>query len=201
VPPHSQIFVSYHLLNTSLDPLAVDLSAALRLLREPDVATRVTAGGGLLSVLAIPPLARSRFSSDCAFAEPPTFKGYFVLPHYHRFGTGMRLELVGGTRNGEVVWESAGSIGEALGSKIAPAVDFSGATGFRFSCAYDNTTSETLHSGASGKDEMCSFYVHTDSPHPFYGMTTPATPQLVDQGTNDVGERVFSVDGCALLVR
>lgn len=203
VPPRSQIFVSYHLLNTSLDTLRISVSAALRLLRGPDVRIRLSVGGGLMGLLAIPPLARSRFYSDCAFAAPPTFKSYFMLPHYHRFGTGMRLELVGGTRDGEVVWQNEGAIGEALGSKIAPAVDFTGATGFRFTCVYDNTTAETLHYGASGNDEMCSFYLHTDSAQQFYGVAAPefGAPQLVDHGVNDIGERVFSLDGCALLMR
>jgi hypothetical protein len=199
--PHSQILVAYHVMNTGAEPLAAGVSAALRMRDESDVKVRLQSGGGLMGLLALPPLGRSRFYSDCTFATPPTFKSYFMLPHYHRYGTGMRLELIGGTRDGEVVWENEGAIGEALGTEIAPAVDFTGATGFRFSCTYENTTARTIYSGGTAEDEMCSFYVSTDAKMQFYGVASPGfgSPERVDRGVDASGLHSFSVEGCAIL--
>jgi hypothetical protein len=199
--PHSQILVAYHVMNTSADVLATGVSAALRMRDESSVKIRLQSGGGIMGLLALPPLSRSRFYSDCTFATPPTFKSYFMLPHYHNYGIGMQLELIGGTRDGEVVWQNEGAIGEALGTKIAPAIDFTGATGFRFGCTYENTTSRTIFSGGTAEDEMCSFYVSTDAPVQFYGVASPGfgSPERVDQGIDASGVHTFSVEGCAIL--
>jgi hypothetical protein len=201
VAPHSQLFVSYHVINTSAEPLDVGISAAVSLLPRKDVKTRLTAGGGLIGLLSLPPASKSQFYSECAFQTPPTFKSYFMQPHYHQYGTGMRLELMGGDRDGEVVWQNEGSIGEALGSHIEPAVDFTGATGMRFSCFYENPTARTIVGGATASDEMCVFYLVTDAPSDFYAVATPGfgSPTLVDHGMDGTGEHVFSIDGCGIL--
>ena len=202
VAPHSKVMVSYHVLNTSPQPLDVGMSAALRMLPESDVKVRLRSGGGQIGLLAVPPMERSRFYSDCTFADPPTFKAYFMLPHYHQRGVGMRLELLGGARDGEVVWQNEGAIGEALGTQIAPAADFTGATGFRFSCLYENTTARTIQSGSSFDDEMCTFFLSTDASREFYGIAAPGfgSPTIVDQGMGAEGEHLFAVDGCAVLM-
>lgn len=202
IPPHSKLLVSYHLQNPTADRLKTRLTASLQPARPEEVTTRLVAGGGLIGILAVPPLSRSRFHADCTFDGPPSFKTYFMLPHYHQRGRGMRLELLGGSRDGEVVWQNEGTIGEALGARIAPAVDVTGSTGFRFTCLYDNTTTETLACGASPSQEMCSFFVHTDAPRQFYGVAAPAfgPTSIRDEGTNAAGERVFAVDGCQMLL-
>src|SRR5262249_29292910 len=131
IPPRSQLFVSYHLLNITEDPLEAGVTARLRTVPESGGKARLTASGGLIGLLAVPPHTRSRFYTECFFDEPSDLAAYFMLPHYHLYGTGMRLELIGGARDGEIVWESRGAVGEALGSRIEPVVDFSGAKGFR----------------------------------------------------------------------
>ena len=201
LPPHSQILVAYHVTNTGIATIDAGVSAALRMRAEADVKIRLQSGGGLMGLLELPPLSKARYSSECSFAAPPTFSSYFMLPHYHRYGTGMKLELIGGFRDGEIVWQNEGEIGEALGTTIAPAVDFTGATGFRFSCTYENTTSRTILSGPTAEDEMCSFYLSTDSPLQFYAVASPGfgSPQRVDHGIDASGVQSYSVDGCAIL--
>ncbi|HEX4335241.1 MAG TPA: hypothetical protein VH062_04965 [Polyangiaceae bacterium] len=201
VPPHSQVFLSYHVLNTSSDTLDVGVTATTEMLREEDVKVRLTAGGALLGLLAIPPDSRARFSANCSFASAPDFKGYYALPHYHNYGVGMQVQLIGGPRDGETVWQAAGPIGEAVGTKFEQPVDFSGATGFRFSCDYVNTTSNTILGGSYASDEMCGFAMGTDAAQQFYGVATPGfgTPTLVDDGTDASGQHQFHIDGCAML--
>jgi hypothetical protein len=76
------------------------------MLREPDVKIRLTAGDALLGLLAIPPQSRARFSADCPFTGSPDFKGYYMLPHYHGFGVGMQVQLIGGAHDRETVWRA-----------------------------------------------------------------------------------------------
>ena len=202
VPARAKLYVRYHLVNTSTRPLDIAVTAKLLLTDASKVKIRLRIGGGLLGLLALPPLSRSRFYSECTFAEPPAFKGYFFVPHYHRLGTGMWLELAGGPRDGEVVWSNTGPIGEAAGSRFPAPVDFEGATGFRFGCVYDNTTADTVVGGAPAENEMCVFHMQADWDRAFYGITAPGwgDPRLVDLGVNEAGERVFSAEGCSLLV-
>jgi hypothetical protein len=201
LPPRSKLFVSYHVLNTGSIPLQAGMSATLRLLYEQDVKTRLTSGGGMTEMLALPPNSRSRFTTECTFATPPTFKAYYVVPHYHRYGTGMRLELAGGMQDGKVVWQNEGAIGEPLGAQVEPPVDFTGATGFRFTCTYENTTSATITGGASAEQEMCGFGVSMDGTSQFDGIATPgfASPTLLDDGIDGDGVHAFTVGGCTVL--
>lgn len=202
VPPRSKLYVRYHILNTSNVATDIVVTAKLLLSVPDDVKVRLTVGGALLELLALPPRSKSRFYSECTFPEPPEFRGYFFVPHYHRLGTSMWLELIGGPRDGEVVWNKSGPIGDAAGSRLVPPVDFAGATGFRFGCAFDNPTSETVVGGAPAENEMCVFHMQADWQRAFYGIVASGwgDPKLVDHGTNEAGERVFSADGCALLV-
>jgi hypothetical protein len=79
---------------------------------------------------------------------------YWVLPHYHELGNYFKLEIIGGERDGEELFELAGFNAEANGQAFNPPVDMTGATGFRFTCGFDNPRSESVGWGI-GDQEMC----------------------------------------------
>lgn len=201
VPPRSQIFVSYHLFNTQSEALDISIAADLSLAPEEDVDVRLNIGGGLLGVLSVPPRVRSHFSADCFFSEPAAFRAYYVMPHYHRLGTGFQLQVLGGPSHLATIWTSARQAGEPLGGRLDPPFDLSGAEGIRFRCTYDNPTDMTFSAGASGEKEMCSFFVHTDADRSFYGLIVEGfgPVRLEELEPDENGERTFNVDGCVML--
>jgi hypothetical protein len=97
-----------------------------------------------------------------ALGAPLDFSLYYVLPHYHRLGIGMNVEMSGGTRDGETIYRENARIGEPLGKTLWPAVSLAGADGIRFACDYDNSTDRTIGFG-NGSQEMCMMLAFTDS--------------------------------------
>jgi hypothetical protein len=92
-----------------------------------------------------------------------------VLPHYHALGDMLRLEIVGGPNDGELLWEVNTSIGEVLGGIPEPHLgDMTGATGVRMTCGYENPRDEIVGSGV-GDQEMCITFGFTDSDRLWHG--------------------------------
>ena len=165
IPPRARIVADLHLLNTYGEDVEVASSIAIDSIATENVHTRLNALAFDYPDLNIPPRSSSEFSMDCDFSEanrgPIDFDVYYALPHYHTFGKGMRLEIIGGERDGMILWEAFGTIGEPLGRTFTPALDLRGATGIRVTCAYDNPTDSVLHYGV-GDQEMCVMLAFTD---------------------------------------
>lgn len=153
IPPRSKIIGGTHLLNTSSTPVDTNMAMRLWTLDESEVSTplaplRLNYGG-----LELPPQASSEFSGECMFpwdADEPYAELYYVMPHYHYLGTHFRLDLVGGDRDGEVLFADEGDNSGAT----LPGIDLTGADGIRFTCGYDNPRDEVVGFGI-GDQEMC----------------------------------------------
>ncbi|HEY8377575.1 MAG TPA: hypothetical protein VIK91_13865, partial [Nannocystis sp.] len=159
-----------HLLNLGSAALASELRIALDLIHPRDV-TAVLAPMHLdYRELSIPPLQRSRFTGHCAFADkyqqaagsPLDLKLYYVLPHYHVLGESFGLEILGGPRDGEVIFQLDGFNADANGKVFDPPIDLTGAQGLRFSCGYDNWFDKFIGYGI-GDQEMCMMLGLADS--------------------------------------
>lgn len=168
IPPNSVIVGELHLLNTQPRDLRVEASMHLDTLPEHQVHTRLNGMAFDYIDLQIPARMQSEFTLDCDFsvpnAGPIDFGIYYILPHYHELGLGMRIELIGGARDGDILWEGYSSIGEPLGETFDPPLDLGGATGMRVSCLYDNPRDETVRYGV-GDQEMCLALLFSDSRH------------------------------------
>jgi hypothetical protein len=186
VPARSVVVGGVHLLNAT--PSAIDTSLAFdfETIDEADVTTVLSAMSFTNNDLEIAPRAESRHRMACDLDETyqremghgPDFKIYYVLPHYHALGTYFRLELVGGERDGEVVYEVDSGVGDWLGITLDPPLDVTGSTGVRMVCGYDNPRDEVVGYGI-GDQEMCVFLAYTDSPLRFGARST---------STMDVGD-------------
>ena len=95
----------------------------------------------------------------CTFPEPADFDVHYVLPHFHGLGTSFALQAVGGTRDGAMLHESAGALGEAWGKMLEPPVPIGGATAIRVTCGYDNPRETEVRYGFGDKD-VCVSRVH-----------------------------------------
>ncbi len=188
LPPDAVVVADLHLLNTTPEDLEVEIHMEIDLVAAETVTTRLRGMAFDYLDLRLPPRMRSEFSMNCDFAQaiggPIDFKIYYALPHYHELGVGMRLELIGGERDGEILWESFSPIGEPWGETFDPPLDPRGATGLRVSCVYDNPRDEVVQYGI-GDQEMCLMLAFTDSRYIWAGGN-------LERG---VGEEVSVADG------
>ncbi len=162
IPPWSRIIGATHLLNPSVDPLETGLRMTLQPLPEAEVEVVLTPFRLSYLDLFIPPKSNADFTAECLFRQtyenvaevPLDMKLYWVLPHYHVLGNGFRLELAGGERDGELIFQSEPWAPEPFGKVFETPFDVSGADGFRFTCSYYNTFDKVIEWGI-GDDEMC----------------------------------------------
>jgi hypothetical protein len=178
LPPRVRVIGDLHLLNYGLSDAEVELDMTLRGIPAEEVTTRLSPLAIDYTPLEIQPRGRSEFTTECdietvhqlVLERPVDFNIHYILPHYHSFGDLLRVELVGGTRDGEVIAETESSIGEPLAITFPEPVSMVGATGIRVRCGYENPTEDMVYYG-NGDGEMCIAVGYTDSPNTWLGMT------------------------------
>ncbi len=203
IPPNSQLIVYYHLINTTAEPADLNVTADLYTIPEDNVETQLKDIAGSEFRINVPAREESRFSVDCMFPDGlgGDFDVYFILPHYHYYGTGMRFEIIGGPDDGKVMFDTTGSVGEPLAAKVDPnSASLAGAEGMRFACDFNNATDQNIPWGAGANDEMCFFLMHTNSEYSWAAMSgfSFGGPQT-DMGINPEGKHEFRSTGCTML--
>src|SRR6185436_1646960 len=115
---------------------------------------------------------------------PATYSFYYALAHYHSLGRGLSIEGVKSDGTTATIFSTTNAVGDALGGLIEPAFSVAGFPTLRFSCDFDNPTSEIVTWG-TGNGEMCTFLAWTDSEYTWTGgvITTNATPTITDRGS------------------
>jgi hypothetical protein len=195
VPPHSVVVGQLHIINVGDEELDTGVKLSLTGLPEEAVVTTLRPLAFDFHKLAIPAQQRSRFETSCdmeeAFGGPIDIALHYVLPHYHRFGTGMEIEMMGGARDGETIYGIESRIGEPLGRSMAPPLSLAGARGIRFACEFDNTTPDTIYFGNNKNSEMCIMLAFTDSSSVWGGGVLEGAPRL--RGVED-GVAVYDGD-------
>ncbi len=106
----------------------------------------------------IPPGQELTVTGDCSFPREQEMHIVTMLPHMHRLGTALWAEAVGGALDGERFLDSPGYNPEqGVLRQYDPAIDLSGALGFRFSCTWLNTLDTPVYEGI-GDNEMCIIF-------------------------------------------
>ncbi|MBX3181599.1 MAG: hypothetical protein KIT72_12990 [Polyangiaceae bacterium] len=203
IPPRSRVVGQAHLFNTSARPIESGFQFEVRTLPAEQVTEVLRPISMTNMLLDIPPQSRSRFDMSCPIAPSyqeqlgttPDFELFYVLPHYHELGAGLRLSMVGGTRDDVTIFETRGGVGDPLGATLNPPVRFAGAEGVRLTCEYDNPRDVAVGYGI-GDQEMCVFLAFTNSP-----LTLAATSFGVNQERGlEAGVHVFDTPCLPLAV-
>ncbi|MEZ4382443.1 MAG: hypothetical protein R3A79_13995 [Nannocystaceae bacterium] len=189
VPPRHKVISEIHFLNPSSAPLTTELRMGFDLLHPADVDVVVSPFRMNIVDLEIPALKRSRNQTECLFGDkyesftghPFDLKLYYVLPHFHYLGESFFVDVVGGPRDGERIFELSGFNGDGNGQAYDPPLDMTGASGFRFGCGYNNWTNSDVHYGV-GDQEMCTMLGLADA------------HALLDGGVSG-GTKAVDVDG------
>jgi len=188
LPPNSVVVADLHLINTTPDDTDVGIGLEMTAIDEADLTTPLTGFSFDYYPLAIPPRSRAEFSTTCEMAlshrralmRPLDFSVHYVLPHYHALGTFLRLEVVGGPNDGQVIWETRNPIGEPLGGPVEPPLSLEGAEAVRLTCGYDNPTDREVGWGI-GDQEMCVAFGFSDSERLWAGSTMRLTGSVVGE--------------------
>jgi hypothetical protein len=186
VPRHARFIGDIHLVNAGDAALQTAITLSVKTIPKNEVAVKLHATALMYQPLALPPMAKSRFTARCNVAatnngQTLDFKVYYALPHYHGYGRGMDVGASGGPMGDTTIFQNATPIGGALGKTFVPPIDVAGSTEFTFSCDYDNTTTNPIYWGNAG-GEMCMMLAFTDSPYRW-------TAQV------DTGNAVVGTDG------
>jgi hypothetical protein len=182
-PPRHKVIASGHLLNLANAPYDTELRMSLDIIHPRDV--DVVAAPFRLSYtdLDIKAFSESWFSGECDFSgiyegqtgNPLDLKLYYVLPHYHYLGSYFDLTVLGGPRDGESVFRLDGFNASGNGDAFADPIDLAGATGFRFTCGYDNWRDVDIGWGI-GDQEMCVMLGLADSAMLLDGNVSAGSP-------------------------
>jgi hypothetical protein len=212
IPPHSRIVADIHLYNAGDDPISVPLSLKLDLIPEGAVITELAELTMQNFAIALPPMQRSSFVVECDLTEQwqrlygmgqvdtpdPQFNVYYSLAHYHKLGTGLQFEaLRDSDGSSDMIWSTAGVIGDHLGGLLAPRFDMTGHSKLRLTCDYDNTQTSTVRWG-NATGEMCVALAYTDSTYKWtLGLDdtseNPGSPVSVN------GTQVFTAPSCSVI--
>jgi hypothetical protein len=163
IPRYSRLVGASHILNASDQTVATEMRVELTTVPADEVEASLVPARVSYHDLALTPNGRSSFSTDCMIGDayeqvigtPLDYKLYYALSHYHKLGVYAQLEIVGGERDGEVIFRNDG-FGENFGTPIDPPLDLgaAGARGLRFTCGFENPRDEVVGWGI-GENEMC----------------------------------------------
>jgi len=164
VGPRARIIANSHVLNYTPDDAQTEMRVTLDSIHRDEVTVKLHPFRFAYHDLNIPAQARSEHFTTCDLT--PSFellseddfdlRLHYVLPHYHGLGDRFRLELAGGPRDGEALYDEWNLYGHPQGHTFDEPISLgeAGAHGFRFLCGYDNTTQSSVGWGI-GDQEMC----------------------------------------------
>ncbi|GAB4203533.1 MAG: hypothetical protein OHK0013_17710 [Sandaracinaceae bacterium] len=169
IPPRSRVIGSIHVLNTTGAPLETAIGFEVELLAREQISQVLQPLAIDNRGIEIAPRSSTEVVTECDFdratAGPLLGDVMYVLPHYHGYADGMRVEVFGGPNDGQLVFETTGGIGNALGGLVTPSVSLVGARGLRMRCRYTNPGAETIGWGAGAADEMCTMLAYVSGPN------------------------------------
>ena len=187
IPPYSRIIGDVHLLNASPKDVTGHARITIYTLPAADVKVPLTPFHLTYSVLAIPPRARSRFTGECwigdsfsaAQSVPWDLRIYYILPHTHAMGRRFFMDVLGGPKDGQPIYDMEGFNGEARGRAYNPPIDLGGAGGIRFGCEFQNDRDVTVGWGF-GDQEMCEMLGFAETKMVFESSVLKANPDGAD---------------------
>ena len=160
MPAHARIIGDVHLFNSSDTATTSSLHFDVYTLPESDVRVPLQPMAFTNLTLDIAPSTETRARMQCATPQPD-FNIYYILPHFHALGQGLSIDVAGGSRDGQTIFQSMGSIGESLGRMFDPPIAITGATALGITCDYVNPSATTVKYG-EGLQEMCVALIYSD---------------------------------------
>jgi hypothetical protein len=154
-----KLAIEYHYVNQSRDAMLAKAKLSFHVVDAEHVKHLVQTARFENFTIYTPPKGQSSHLGECRVRQEMVVSD--LARRTQRYGTGFKVWLVGGERDGALLWESA----DRRESRIAlqTPLQLLPGEGFRFQCDYDNPTDRELRYGVSAADETCNldatFYV------------------------------------------
>jgi hypothetical protein len=148
-----RLLFDYHAFNTTEDPIPAKQRLNLHFVDQIDKPARTFGFYNL--AIQVPAGEQRAFSSECRFKDELLV--WALNRHTHRMGTRFRVWWVGGDHDGELLWTSD-DWEQDINYRFDEPVVVPAGDGFRWECAFDNTTNEQLVFGPQASDEMCILF-------------------------------------------
>jgi len=161
LPPGTRIVGQLHLLNFDAAPLRTEFRFEVDTIDAAEVKVPLRPMAFTNLALDIAPAVKTVASMQCGLPQPD-LDIYYVLPHYHELGLTLRLEVVGGSSDGEEIFRADAAFGDPLGKSFDPPIAVRGAQALRISCEYENPRDVSVAYGI-GDQEMCVVLVYSDA--------------------------------------
>ena len=100
---------------------------------------------------SIPAFTRKTITTDFTFTKAVTV--ITLTSHYHKTGEKFQVKILGGTRNGEIVYEST-DWEHPLVLNLTTPIQLKAGEGLTSVVTYNNTTNKTINFGLTSEDEM-----------------------------------------------
>jgi hypothetical protein len=160
IPPRQKLIAGGHMLNLSSRDLTTSMRMGLEVIHPRLVQDVVVPFRFSYDALRIHPNSETRLTGECEVGTALNPEGllnlklYWLLPHYHNLGNFFSVDVMGGAKDGERLFELSGFNAEPNGKTFNPPVDLTDARGLRFTCGFNNASDRFVGWGI-GDQEMC----------------------------------------------
>jgi hypothetical protein len=183
--PGQMVRLEMHYINPTSSPIEVKATSTFYKMPEAEFKYEADFAMFANTAIDVPPL--SQVTTDPLFlALPPqleTAKFFAFTGHVHEMGTSFKISTAT-TKDGPdtVIYDPQGFVwSEPPTEYFNPPIELPAGGGFRFQCAWNNTTPEPKTFGESAKNEMCLFYSYY---YPAKGAVSCAYTDKLNGGTS-----------------
>jgi hypothetical protein len=147
-----KLAVEYHYVNRGKDAVLAKAKLSFHVVDSELVQHLVRTASFENFTIYTPPNGHSSHLGECRVRQEMVVSD--LARRTQHYGTTFKVWLVGGERDGALVWQSAD--GRDSRTALGAPLHLAAGEGFRFQCDYENTTDRELRYGVSAADETCT---------------------------------------------
>ncbi len=148
-----RLVFNYHAFNSTDAPIETKHKLNLHFVDQVDKPARTF--GFYNQYFQVPAGSERAFADECHFKDEVLV--WSLTRHTHRLGTDFRVWWSGGEHDGELLWTSR-DWEQDINYRFDEPIVIPAGVGFRWECAFDNPTEETVVFGPQATDEMCILF-------------------------------------------
>lgn len=151
VPPATALDLNAHYFNKQNTSLKGENYINMYTVSQADVVKEAQSINFANYNFSIPANSRKTITSDYTFTKEVTV--ITLTSHFHKLGEKFQIKILGGTRNGELVYENTDWEHPSV-INLAKPIQLKAGEGLTSVVTYNNTTSKTVNFGLTSEDEM-----------------------------------------------
>ena len=151
IPANSRLDLNSHYVNRTQGQTFGEVYANIHTIPQSEVQHEAHSLNLSNNDITLPPNTRTTLNRT--FTMPERVTVFLLTSHMHEHGERFVIRVVGGPRNGEVVYETT-SWSHPEVKTLSPPLVLNAGEGLRSEVTYNNQTSQTIRFGLTSQDEM-----------------------------------------------